>query len=84
MRLIMAVLAATSLVTCPAVAEESDIEKAGDFFAVALPVSAYAGTWIADDWGGTVMFTKSLGATVVTTSVKKFKIRGQIEAPRVS
>ena len=52
-------------------ADDQDITDAGDALTILLPLSAYAGTAIAKDKEGAIMFTKSFASTMIITSVGK-------------
>lgn len=50
---------------------ESDLEEAGDWLQVILPVAGFGATYIADDKVGRVQFIKQFGASVGTMLVLK-------------
>jgi hypothetical protein len=52
-------------------AGDQEITDAGDALTILLPLSAYAGTAIAKDKEGAIMFTKSFASTMIITSVGK-------------
>lgn len=52
-------------------AGDEDITEAGDVLTILLPLSAYAGTAIAKDKEGAIMFTKAFASTMIITSVGK-------------
>jgi hypothetical protein len=73
---------ALSAVSCRASGEKDDITKAGDFFQIVLPLTAWGSTFIAGDpysssiWDreGTRQATLSIGSSILTTYVGKFII----------
>ena len=62
---------AVLLVSSTSYADDQDITDAGDALTILLPLSAYAGTAIAKDKEGAIMFTKSFASTMIITSIGK-------------
>jgi len=56
---------------------KSNTEKLGDFFAFAIPATAYASTFYMDDKEGRMQFYKSYGTTMLSTIALKYTVRAK-------
>jgi len=54
---------------------KSNTEKIGDFFAFAIPATAYGSTFYFDDTEGRTEFYKAYGATMLSTIALKYTVR---------
>jgi len=54
---------------------KSNTEKIGDFFAFAIPATAYGSTFYFDDTEGRTEFYKAYGTTMLSTVALKYTVR---------
>lgn len=65
------VLTSIMLIVSPSHASTSDIERAGDVIAIAIPAIAYGSTYYKDDKAGRQQFYYAFGTNVATTLALK-------------
>jgi len=65
----------TILLLTPYIYAKSNTEKIGDFFALAIPLTAYGTTYYQDDEDGRTEFYKSYGTNLAMTMALKYTVK---------